>query len=163
MQIMILGTDHLLQGDDEDLKILISDIVARYRVTLIAEENRAMVETIARQMAPSLGIQWIQIDMSIDEQVKAGIRAKLSNRMIDRYDANCDLYVPARYAPKEDGIREEFWLDRIQEAAVDGTTLVICGAVHPTPFAEKAEKRGHKIVTKVFHPESLSELKIELF
>jgi hypothetical protein len=163
MQIIILGTDHLLQRDDEDLRLLISGIIARQRVTLIAEENRAMVDTIARQMAPSLGIPWIQIDMSIDQQVKVGIWGKLWHRIQDRYDANGDVYVPARYAPKEDGIREEFWLDRIQEAVDGGTTLVICGATHSLPFAEKAEKRGHRIVAKVFHPESLSELKPELF
>jgi hypothetical protein len=163
VHIIILGTDHLLQCDDEDLKVLILDIVTRQRVTLIAEECRPLLDTIARQMAPSLGIQWIQIDMSIDEQVKAGIRGKLSNRMQIRFDANRDMYVPPRYAPVEDGIREEFWLDRIQETADDGTVLVICGASHSAPFAEKAEKRGHKVLSRMFHPESLSELKPELF
>jgi hypothetical protein len=162
MLIIILGIDHLLQRNDENLRALISSIVARERVTLIAEENRLMWDTIARQVSASLGLRWIQMDMSIEDRIKAGIEDTISNRMQIRFDANGDMYEPPRYAPVEDGIREEFWLDRIQETA-DGTALVICGACHSGPFAEKAEKRGHKVLSRMFHPESLSELKPELF
>jgi len=122
-----------------------------------------MSETVARQMSRSLGLRWVQIDMTIEDRIKAGIDGKLSNRKQDRYDAKGELYLPVRYAPVEDGIREEFWLDRIQEVADEGTVLVICGSLHCSPLAEKAEKRGHKILLKRFHPEELSELKPEFF
>jgi hypothetical protein len=163
MQMIILGTDHELQCDDQDLKGLIMGIVAQERVTFVAEENRPMSNTIARQVSDSAGLTWIQIDMSIEDRVKAGIDGKLLNRMQLRYDASGDPTLAIRYAPLEDGIREEFWLDRIQEAAVDGTGLVICGCLHCLHLAEKAEKRGHKILSKIFHPERLSELKPELY
>jgi len=163
MQMIILGTDHELQCYDQDLKGLIMGILARERVTFVAEENRPMSNTIARQVSDSAGLRWIQIDMSIEDRIKAGIDGKLLNRMQLRYDACGDPTLAIRYAPVEDGIREEFWLDRIQEAGVDGTGLVICGCLHCLPLAEKAEKRGHKVLSKIFHPERLSELKPELY
>jgi len=163
MRLIILGTDHELQCHDLDLKALIAEIVTRERVTLIAEENRPMSNTIARQMSESIGLRWIQIDMSIEDRIKAGIDGKLGNRMQLRYNANGDPTSAIRYAPVEDGIREEFWLDRIQEAADDGTGLVICGCLHCLPFAEKAQKRGHKVLSKIFHPETLARLKPELY
>jgi len=163
MRIIILGTDHELQCNDQDLKALITEIVARERVTFVAEENRPLSNTIARQVSDSLGLRWIQIDMSIEDRIKAGIEGKLLNRMQLRSDPNGDPTPAIRYAPVEDGIREEFWLDRIQEAADEGTVLVICGCLHCLPLAEKAEKRGHKVLFKIFHPERLSELKPELY
>jgi len=45
----------------------------------------------------------------------------------------------------------------------DGTVLVICGCLHCVPLSEKAEKRGHRIVAKLFYPENLPELKPEFF
>jgi len=163
MQIIILGIDHGLQCHDKDLEVLICDIIARQRVTLIAEENRPMSETIARQVAHSLGLRWTQIDMSIEDRIKAGIDGKLSKRMQLRFDANGNPASAIRYAPVEDGIREEFWLDRIEDSADDGTVLVICGCLHCLPLAEKAEKRGHRVLFRVFHPEELSKLKPELY
>ena len=152
MRIIILGTDHDLQCHDQDLKALITEIVAR-----------ELSNTIARQVSELLGLRWIQIDMSIEDRIKAGIDGKLLNRMELRFDANGHPIPAIRYAPVEDGIREEFWLDRIQEAGDDGPILVICGCLHCAPLAEKAEKRGHRVLSKTFYPVSLAELKPELF
>ncbi len=163
MRIIILGTDHELQCHDEDLKALIKEIVAREGVTFVAEENRPQLNTLARQVSDSMGLRWVQIDMSIEDRVKAGIDGKLANRMQLRYDASGNPTSAVRYAPVEDGIREEFWLDRIQEASDDRTGLVICGCLHCLPLAEKAEKRGHEVLSKIFHPERLAELKPELY
>lgn len=164
MQMIVLGTDHNLQPRDQGLKELIVDLAVRKRVTMIAEENRIHSSTVAQEVAESMALAWVQIDMSTEERVKAGIFDKLSDRMqIRGYDAIGVPIVAIRYAPVEDGIREEFWLDRIEEAGSNGTVLVICGCLHRDPFSEKAMKRGHDIVSKLFHPESLSEIKPELF
>ncbi|HXM93633.1 MAG TPA: hypothetical protein VOA64_05160 [Candidatus Dormibacteraeota bacterium] len=163
MRIIILGTDHELQRNDQDLKVLITEILVREQITFVAEENRPMVNTIARDVSKSMGLRWIQIDMSIGDQITAHIDGKLLNRMQLRYDASGNPTSAIRYAPVEDGIREEFWLDRIQEAAGDGTGLVVCGSLHCLPLAEKTEKRGYKVLSKIFHPESLAELKPELY
>jgi hypothetical protein len=117
MRIVILGTDHALQCHDQELKSLITEIATRERVTFVAEENRSLLNTLARQVSDSMGLRWIQIDMSIEDRIKAGIDGKLGNRMQLRYDASGNPTSAIRYAPVEDGIREEFWLDRIQEAS----------------------------------------------
>ncbi len=140
------------------------ELVERNRVTMIAEENRISSITIAREVSESMGLPWVQIDMSIEDRIKAGIDGKLANRMqIRGYDAEGDPIPAIRYAPVEDGIREEFWLDRIEGSANEGSVLVICGALHCTPFSEKATRRGHTIVSRVFYPESLSEMTPELY
>jgi hypothetical protein len=111
--VIVLGIDHHLQCDDEGLKVLISDIVGRERIELVAEEDRPMQHTIARMVAESRGLAWIQIDMTTEQQIKAGIYDKLANRMQVRgYDENGIPVTALRYAPVEDGIREEFWLDK---------------------------------------------------
>jgi hypothetical protein len=164
MEMIVLGIDHALQAHDQPLEELVAGLVKRNHVTMIAEENRIFYDTIARRVAESLAVAWVQMDMSTEDRMKAGILNKLSNRMQVRgYDAN-DLPIQAiRYAPVEDGIREEFWLDRIESATPSGTVLVICGPLHCRPFSEKAARRGHIVSSILFYPEDLSELIPELF
>lgn len=161
--MIIIAVDHALQCGDQDLKVFITEIAVKERVTLIAEENRPLSDTVARRVSGELGIRWIRVDMSFADRIKAGIEGKLFNRMQLRYDQNGNPIPISRYAPIEDGIREEFWLDRIQEASDEGTVLVVCGCWHCVPLAEKAAKRGHKVVAKLFYPENLSEMKPELY
>ena len=164
MKMIVLGTAHDFQCHDPRLKTLIGGLVIRENVTVIAEENRPLSSTIARELCESMNLRWIQIDMLLEDRIKAGIDGKLANRMqIRGYNEYGDPIQAIRYAPVEDGIREEFWLDRIESAAKEGTVLVICGCLHCIPFSEKAVKRGHTILAKVFHPENLAELKAELF
>jgi hypothetical protein len=162
--MIVLGTDHELQCHDRRLQGLIVELVQRERVTMIAEENRPLSNRIGRQVSQSLALPWIQIDMSIEDRIKAGIDGKLTNRMqIRGYNEYGDPVPAIRYAPAEDGMREEFWLDRIEATIEKGTVLVICGCLHCVPLSEKAEKRGHRIVSRLFYPENLSELKAELY
>jgi hypothetical protein len=164
MEMIVLGIDHELQSQDPRLKTLISELVEHEGVTMIAEENRCFSNTLGRQVSESTNLPWIQIDMSTEDRMKAGIDEKLANRMqIRGYDTKGAPIPAIRYAPVEDGIREEFWLDRIEGAVKEGKVLVICGCLHCVPFSEKAERRGHRVVLGLFHPENLSELKPELY
>ncbi|HEY1659948.1 MAG TPA: hypothetical protein VGG14_16465 [Candidatus Sulfotelmatobacter sp.] len=164
MKLIVLGTDHGLQGRDQRLESLIVELIEREAVTMIAEENRVYAVTLGRQVAESLSLPWVQIDMTLEDRVKAGIDGKLANRMqIRRYNDDGYPEMAIRYATREDGMREEFWLDRIEAAAKGGTVLVICGCLHCVPLSQKAEKRGHSIVAKLFHPEHLAEIEPELF
>lgn len=130
---------------------------------MIAEENRALAATLGRQVAESLTLPWLQIDMTLEDRIRAGIDGKLANRMqIRGYSEDGYPEMAIRYAPREDGIREEFWLDRIEEVRKDGTVLVICGCLHCVPLSQKAEKRGH-VAEKLFHPDHLAEMKPALF
>lgn len=164
MKMIVLGTAHDFQCHDPRLKVLLCELIEREHVTMIAEENRPLSNTLGRQVSESMNLTWIQIDMQIEDRIKAGIEGKMANRMqIRGYNEYGDPIQAIRYAPVEDGIREEFWLDRIESAEREGIVLVICGCLHCVPFSKKAEKRGHTIVARVFHPDNLSELKAELF
>jgi hypothetical protein len=163
-ELVVLGIDHNHQSSDPELKSSISGLVESNAVRTIAEENRFHVHTVGYEVAESSGLCWVQIDMSTEERLKAGIYDKLSNRMqIRGYESNGEPIQAIRYAPVEDGIREEFWLDRIEEVAKEERVLVICGCLHCAPFSEKAVRRGHKVLSKLFHPQVLSALKPELY
>lgn len=41
------------------------ELVEREAVTMIAEENRALATTLGRQVAESLRLPWLQIDMTL--------------------------------------------------------------------------------------------------
>jgi RecB family endonuclease NucS len=152
MKLIIIGTDHELQDCDVCLKDLVASLTESEQVTLIGEEHRPSSISVARHVAQSKGVPWVQIDMNTEERLKAGIEAKLLNRMQIRYEADGTVTPRLRYAPKEDGMREEFWLDRIAERQTGGTALVVCGALHARKVSEKARQKGHD--TKlVFHPE----------
>lgn len=164
MEIIVLGIDHSLQMGDVGLESLIRAIIESHNITLIAEENRGLLNTIGKRISDSKNLRWLQIDMSTEERITAGIYDKLANRMqIRGYDADGVPLPAIRYAPVEDGIREEYWLSRIEETANAGTTLVICGCLHGVPLSAKGEKRGHRILARMFYPENLSMLKPELY
>src|SRR6266496_4023996 len=155
-ELVVLGIDHNLQSSDPELKSTILGLVESNAVRTIAEENRLRLRTVGCEVAESSGLCWVQIDMSTEERLKAGIYDKLSNRMqIRGYESNGKPIQAIRYAPVEDGIREEFWLDRIEEIAKGDRVLGICGCLHCVPFSEKAVRRGHKVLSQLFYPESL--------
>ncbi len=163
-ELVVLGIDHSDQGSDPELKSTISGLIENSAARTIAEENRFRLYTVGYEVAASSGIRWVQIDMSTEERVKAGIYDKLANRMqIRGYELNGQPIQAIRYAPVEDGIREEFWLDRIEELGTGGRVLVICGCLHCVPFSERAVRRGHKVLLKLFYPERLSALKPEIY
>ena len=150
MNLIIIGTDHTLQGSDVCLKDFIARITESEQATLIGEEYAP--NGVAHRVADSKGIRWVGIDMNPEQRRKAGIEEKLINRMQIRYEADGAVVQRLRYAPKEDGIREEFWLDRIAEEQTEGTALIVCGALHARKVSEKAGQKGHD--TKLFfHPE----------
>jgi len=163
-ELVVLGIDHNDQSSDPELKSTISGLIESSAARMIAEENRFRLHTIGYEVAESSGIPWVQIDMSTEQRIEAGIYDKLSNRMqIRGYESNGQPIQAIRYAPVEDGIREEFWLDRIEEFWNGGRVLVICGCLHCVPFSDRAARRGHKVLSKAFYPERLSALKPELY
>ncbi len=146
MNLIIIGTEHTLQGSDVCLKDFIARITESEQAKLIGEEYAP--NSVAHRVADSKGITWIGIDMNPEQRRKAGIDEKLINRMQIRYEADGTVVQRLRYAPKEDGIREEFWLDRIAEEQTEGTALLVCGALHARKVSEKAKQKGlsHQIV-----------------
>jgi len=152
MKLIIIGIDKTLQDSDADLKDLVAALTASEHVTLIGEEHLPSSISIAQQVAQSKGILWVQIDMDTEQRWKVGIGEKLFGRTKIRYEADGTITQLLRYAPKEDGIREDFWLDRIAEQQAEGTAVVICGALHARKLSEKADRKGHD-TRLLFHPE----------
>lgn len=158
MNLIIFGTEHALQDSDEKLKKCIANVTESEHVTLIGEEYLPAIYchpapiSVAHQVAELKGIAWVQIDMNTQQRIAAGIDDKLFNRIQVRHGADGTVVQRLRYAPKEDGVREEFWLDRIAEEDSEGTALVVCGALHARKVDEKGKQRGH--ATKLlFYPE----------
>jgi len=158
MHCVILGTDHRLQKQDRALRAKIEHLVQSNDVGLIAEECLAGTETVASECALALGLPpRLAIDMTTEQRVAAGIYERLCIRPAIHFDIDQNtLHERHLYLRHADGIREEFWLDRVQEAATDGTVLLICGYVHIDFLAQKAIRRDHTVATVVF-PEDLPE------
>jgi hypothetical protein len=159
--LIILGTDHCLQDSDEGLKHVVNSITESNQVTLIGEEHGPVSISVARQVAESNGIPWVQIDMDIAQRLKVGIDEKLNSRMKIRYESNGSVTQLDRYAPREDGIREEFWLERIAEHPTNGTALLICGALHARKVSDKAKQKGYA-TTLLFYPATGSEFWVSM-
>jgi hypothetical protein len=161
VKVIVLGTDHCLQPDDSDLKKRVQEVIRSEQVVLIGEEISPESRGVVRQVAEANRIRWIPIDMSTAEKIEAGIYDKLSDRMQESYPHGLPI-LRNRYAPREDGIREEFWLDKIEKVGTDGAALIVCGCSHVRPLSDKAENRGHR-VTRLWYPEDLSQLEFETF
>jgi hypothetical protein len=153
MRLVIVGVDHEVQHGDESFKTFIQLLVRAEQVGLIGEEFPSASTSVAHQVAQDSGIPWIQVDMNLEERVKAGIYDKLCNRMqIRGYDEHGMPVMAIRYAPVEDGVREEFWLHRVFERQGVDAALLICGAIHARKVAQKAEQKGQE-VRLLFVPE----------
>jgi hypothetical protein len=96
--------------------------------------------------------------MTEEERNRAGIGDLLLRKF--RHGANnfIDDEI-AIYSPKGDGVREEWWLRKIEHQGDHVTALLICGACHLRPVTTKAQARGHQ-VGHHFYPETLSGLQV---
>ena len=167
MKIVIIGVDHKSQGSSTELKNLLTALTESEPITVICEEAPGQSATFVQQIAQDRGIPWIQIDMTIQQRKDIGIDDKMCSRFdlsfpLDEngmpmfgLDSDGDPIPIPVYAEKEDGMREHFWLDRIEEMKMEGTAIIVCGGLHARPLAEKAQQRGHT-TDLLFHPEKLS-------
>lgn len=142
MHLIIIGVEHTMQ-DSEELRDVLAALTDPELVTLIGEE-RPFGQGVAAEVAQSKNIRWLQIDMTTEDRIHAGIYDKLSGRMLHwPVDENGIPIETLCYAMKEDGIREWFWLDRIVEHYTHGTVVVVCGPGHVRPLSDKGISRGH--------------------
>lgn len=151
LRLIIIGTDHDVQRSDPQLKAFIEQTVDEEHVNIIGEERPFEATSVAREVAKSRQIPWVQVDMTTEHRIRAGIKDKLDTRML-HWNSN-EYGIPVEtlcYAPREDGIREHFWLDRIAERNVVGPAMIVCGAAHARPLAEKAESRGVSTILHFF-------------
>jgi hypothetical protein len=81
VKLIIIGTDHELQDSDACLEDLVASLTESEQVALIGEEHLASTISVARQVAQTKGIPWVQIDLNTEQRMKAGVEEKLRNRM----------------------------------------------------------------------------------
>jgi hypothetical protein len=142
MNLIIIGVDHVVQTSDDGWRAFLRALMESEAITLIGEERPHGSVGVAQELAASKGVPWLQADMNSDERYKAGINSKLLNRMqIRGYDENLMPILAHRYAPGEDGIREDHWIDRIAEQQVTGTAALVCGALRTEGGGESPSAR----------------------
>jgi hypothetical protein len=160
MTIHIISIDHYLQyqeteNDRESLRSLKRELAAMIgayleggRVSAIFEESSPKKITIAQKLAAASSppIRWTNIDMTEEQRRNAGIFEALQKRPAKTILG--PLSYEIEYRIPEDEIREEYFLNRIEEAAYeDGTVLVLLGDMHVLAVAEKLRAHGHEVET----------------
>ncbi len=143
MKVTLLGLNHDVQWKDPtgDLQHLLSHILVRAPIELVAEEACGLPTTVAQRLSCKLNIPWIDIDLSIPERKLAGIYEKLLERPQGPIDPCVSRDMMFRYLPEEDGIREEEWLRRIIRTQVH-SVVCLCGFLHVRTFAKRLEEKG---------------------
>jgi hypothetical protein len=157
---IIVGTNHDLQkSDSEDagLSALLQSIVDTHAVVLIAEEVKTceQVNTFGLELIGK--DKWLSIDMTTPEKKQRGIHAIL-NSSEPVLDPKTGFDVRANaYHKKSEGVRETFWLDKIERWCNDhqvsnGTIVITCGHNHLDFLAAKIEMGGHSVTKREYLP-----------
>ena len=94
--------------------------------------------------------------MTDDQRKDAGIYDDLVERRLPDFRKRPPLPL-YRYFRLADGIRENFWLDRIEERCeeleiTEGTVVITCGYIHRDYLCEKAKGRGHTVTIEEYLP-----------
>jgi len=175
MHYAIVGTDHELQradSADKGLEKKIAAMITGGGVAFVAEEvdTNKDVGTFGRELSRKMigENRWLSIDMTDGRRKDAGIYDVLEPN--SRYAPgfrNGKFFPACRYFRRADGIRENFWLDRIDERCkelgmTEGTVVVTCGYMHRHYLCEKAGERGHTVTLDEYLPYDLKDRHGEL-
>jgi hypothetical protein len=149
MKAHVLGVEHAVQLHDHtgDLNRLIRSTLSKKAFSLIAEEwswNKHEI-TVGHRVAGELGLEWLNMEMTEDQQEAAGILNMLKKRRPD-FDEMAGRIIyeidPLTRLPKEDGIREDYWVEQILNARTSGDVFVMCGMLHLPHFTKRLRATG---------------------
>jgi hypothetical protein len=153
MRVVLVGVDHQLQTpgqgfmarecdptpelrDKERFGMLLTDIAARHRVVVIAEEQLSPRPSIPRNIASALKLQHEYVDMPLLEREARGIPVDYST------DPNLSSELVEAFHSQ----REAYWVQRLETSArPDATCILVCGLAHLTGAAQKLASRGHSV------------------
>jgi hypothetical protein len=158
---IVIGTDHDLQKSssrDVRVKDLLEGIIASYPVVLIAEEVKTTEDVLTFGHELIGEDKWLSIDMNMEERKDAGIYDILRSACgpVQHPVTGEDVaYNP--YHCKSEGVRENFWLDKIDRwckahALRVGTVVITCGHNHLDFLAKKVEERGYPVSKQEYLP-----------
>ena len=143
-KITIIAVHHKLQWRDTDAKDLESLLSTRLEddpaVELIAEEANKLPTTVGQRLAFRFNKPWANVDMDELERQRKGIYDALQSRGGAPLDDDLDGW-KEYYVPEADGMREDFWLTKINGYRLDRVVFV-CGLLHLSTVAAKFRERG---------------------
>lgn len=141
MKVIVIGLDHTTQARDPtgDLKRTLTDLVAKHRPGLIAEEANTSETTVAQ----SLG--GLNMDMSTAERIAAGISDELLNRPWKFIVEGDSVVGEVRdYVRNADAVREAHWGAFILNQRAS-SAIVLCGLLHMQPLAAILREKGCQV------------------
>ena len=143
-KITIIALHHKLQWRDTDagdLESLLTRLLeGDLSIELIAEEANKLPTTVGQRVAFRFNKPWANVDMDEMERQRQGIYDELRSRggaPLDDDSDGCKEY----YLEKADGIREEFWLSKINGYRLE-RVVFLCGLLHLSTVAAKFRDRG---------------------
>ena len=145
----ILGTSHDLQDCQQFERPLI-EAIEEYRINLVAEEYPFDIASVVSVVAGRLQIPYIQVDLFPGEWAGYGIDWEMKARM----DVACLVNEDVRLS-NADRVREEIWLERIEEKLEHGRVLIVCGYLHVSFLAESIQNRGAILLGQRGYPANL--------
>jgi hypothetical protein len=157
-KIVVLGTDHALQGvekldkskkiDDPTYGVLVEKLVADFSLDCIFEEASGLGPTTASKLQrPGLG--YLDVDPPGNEYHLYGIPPDLPFDTYVIYDSNDPrMPKPEPYAAQKKVAtvlgRERVWIERINNASFTNG-LLICGAAHTFSVALRLDVSGFSV------------------
>ena len=149
LEYVILATSHEVQ-DSSRIGSFLVETVQCHSIRMIAEEYPLDTLSVAFNIAKRLHIAYLQIDPLPDEYALLDIRREMEARRDHLGGQDIRL-------SHADAVREEFWLERIEENAPCGPVLIICGYLHAGFLAQRVKERGGTVSETIgFPPELLN-------
>lgn len=150
IDFVLLGTSHCCQ-ESPDFLACVERTIRNYSIALIAEEFNfdASIRSAVNGLAAQSKIPYLQIDIPVEDWAKFDIEIEMSYR--EQHLRGKDYRL--RHA---DDIRENYWIDQIENYPAKGTTLIICGYLHIQYLAEKIQMRKYQTRELKFYPEGLA-------
>ncbi len=153
IEYAILGTSHEIQDSPEVARQAEKDIQTM-GITLVAEEYPMSTASSVCTVAARLEIPYLQIDPPPEEWSIYGIDYEMNARL----NAACLQGQDIRLS-HADRIREDLWLQKIENKIKSGRVLIVCGYLHLNFLAENIETRGCIVVAKGTFPTCLLDRK----
>lgn len=154
MTACIISIDHYLQYVEEDtdsqalseerLRAILVEMLSKGTVGVILEESSPNKRSIAQELAEGKGIPWLNIYMTTEERVAAGIYDALRNRPGSPDWEDMSFWI--KYRIPEDTVREAYFVQRIEAAAMPNQTmLILLGDMHVQEVANALSDQGHQV------------------
>jgi hypothetical protein len=151
-EYVILGTSHDIQESPEFCNRVEKDIRAM-AITLVAEEFPFNISSKVCAVATTHEVPYLQIDLLPDEWQKWGIDYEMNARLGEAFQGQDIRFSHA------DQVREDLWLQKIEDCTGNERVLIVCGYLHSNFLADNVQARGGSVISKNTFPTCLIDRK----